>query len=62
MADEQQFTPPTPMVPHVCMTCGDAKGVVPGWGQPYCQNHGQVGILMVPFPLERLRKLLGGAA
>lgn len=46
---------PLPMVPHVCMTCGDARGMPAGFGVPYCLNHPVPGIPMMPWPLDRLR-------
>jgi hypothetical protein len=51
------MTGPTPLVPHVCMTCGDARGVPQGF-TPYCLNHPGGGLPMLAFPLPRLQQLL----
>lgn len=52
---------PTPMVPHICMSCGDSKSTpATEYGAPYCLNHGSaIGApLMTPLPLDFLRKMI----
>lgn len=47
---------PAPMVPYVCMTCGESRSLPGGYASPYCPNHGTAVIWMQPFPIDLLRQ------